>query len=134
MDDIKIVEDFLKEVPIFYLATVDGNQPKCRPIGFHLLKDQTLYFGVGTFKEVYQQMMNNPYVEICACKGGKFFRYYGKAVFENDDLIANEVLEKSPHLQKIYNKDTGHQLGIFHLENAKGELHIMSKLDSQYSF
>lgn len=74
MDDIRIVEKFLKEVPVFYLSTVDDKQPKCRPIGFHLLKDDKLYFGVGTFKNVYKQMQNNPYVEICACKNGEFLR------------------------------------------------------------
>lgn len=134
MNDIKIIEDFLSELPNFYLATTDGNQPKCRPIGFHLLKDDKIYFGVGTFKNVYKQMQENPYVEICACKDGKFLRYYGKAVFENDNVIADSVLEKSPSLKKVYNNETGHKLGIFHLENAKAELHIMSKLKETYSF
>lgn len=134
MNNIQIVEDFLNEAGTFYLATTDGNQPKCRPIGFHLLKDGKIYFGVGTFKDVYQQMQENPYVEICACKGGKFLRYYGKAVFENDDVIADGVLEKSPGLKKIYNQETGHQLGIYHLENAKAEFHVMSKLKETYCF
>ena len=134
MNDIKIIEDFLSEVPTFYLATTDGNQPKCRPIGFHLLKDDKIYFGVGTFKDVYKQMEANPYVEICACKGGKFLRYWGKAIFEDDDVIADSVFEKSPGLKKIYNNETGHRLGIFHLENAKAEFHIMSKLKETYSF
>ncbi len=134
MDNIKIVEDFLKEVPTFYLTTIDGNKPKCRPIGFHLLKNDKIYFGVGTFKDVYKQLQINPYVEICACQSGEFLRYYGKAIFESDDVIVDSVLEQSPNLKKIYNRDTGHKLGIFHLENAKAELHAMSKLKETYSF
>lgn len=66
--NIETVENFLKEVPIFYLTTVSNNKPKCRPIGFHMLKDGKLYFGVGTFKDVYKQLEINPYAEICACK------------------------------------------------------------------
>lgn len=124
---------FLKRSTYFFLTTVDGNKPKCRPIGFHLLKDEKIYFGVGTFKDVYRQMTENPYVEICACKGGKFIRYYGKAIFEDNDKIARSVLEKSPGLKKIYNEESGHQLGIFHLEDVKVEFHVMSKLIETYS-
>lgn len=134
MDNIQKIEDFLNETPTFYLTTVMDNKPKCRPIGFHLLKNNKIYFGVGTFKDVYQQMQENPYIEICACKGGKFLRYFGTAVFETDDTISKEVLDKSPGLKKIYNKDTGHQLGIFHIKNATAEIHVMSQIIEKYNF
>ena len=134
MDKITAVENFLREVPVFYLTTLNGTRPRCRPIGFHLLKDGKIYFGVGTFKEVYQQMQDSPYVEICACKGGQFLRYYGEAVFGTDNVIADSVLESSPSLKKIYNQETGYKLGIFHLENALAEFHEMSKLKETYSF
>lgn len=134
MDRIQIIDNFLSETSVFYLTTVDCDKPRCRPIGFHLLKDDKLYFGVGTFKDVYAQMQVNPNVEICASKGGKFLRYYGKAVFETNDIIANDILSRSPSLSKIYNDSTGHKLGIFHLENAIGEIHVMSKLVETYVF
>lgn len=130
---IETIENFLREVPTFYLATVSDNKPKCRPIGFHLLQNGKIYFGVGTFKDVYKQLEMNPYAEICACKGGKFLRYYGKVVFEDNDTIAEAVLEKSPGLTKLYNESSGHKLGIFHLEEAVAEFHVMSKLESSYS-
>lgn len=56
-------------------------------------------------------------------------RYYGKAVFENDNDIADTVLENSPGLKRIYNSETEHRLGFFHLENAIAEFHAMSKLE-----
>ena len=130
MRKIEEIENFLLETPVFYLATIDENRPKCRPIGFHLLRGAHIYFGVGTFKDVYKQLMKNPYAEICACKGARFLRYYGRAVFETDDAIAKAVLENSPNLQKIYNEQTGYRLGIFHLEEAKAEFHRMAELES----
>lgn len=130
---IETVENFLKEVPTFYLTTISDNRPKCRPIGFHMLQNGKIYFGVGTFKDVYKQLEKNPYAEICACKGGRFLRYYGKAVFEDNETIAEEVLERSPGLKNFYNEATGHKLGIFHLEEATAEFHVMSKLESYYS-
>lgn len=129
MEYLEQIETFLKGVPSFSLATISQNKPKCRPIGFHLLQDGRLYFGVGTFKEVYQQLQENPYAEICACYGGRFLRYYGRAVFETEDTIARSVLDASPNLRKIYNNETGHTLGIFHLEDATAEFHIMSKTE-----
>lgn len=72
MHHLEEIEAFLKEVPTFYLATVQDGRPKCRPIGFHLFQDGRIYFGVGTFKEVYKQLEKEPYAEICACKSGNF--------------------------------------------------------------
>ena len=82
MNELKKVEDYLKQVDYFSVATVDGDKPKCRPLAFHLFLNDRLYFGVGTFKDVYKQLVKNPNVEICACNGENFLRYYGEAEFE----------------------------------------------------
>ena len=74
------IDEFLNEAKVFFLATVDGDKPKNRPLGFHLLKDGKIYFGVGDFKDVYKQMRKNPYVEIVALVETDFLRYYGKVV------------------------------------------------------
>ncbi|MCH3955136.1 MAG: pyridoxamine 5'-phosphate oxidase family protein [Eubacterium sp.] len=80
----------------FFLNTIEDGKPKSRPISFHMLVDDTNYFGVGAMKEVYKQMQDNPWVEICGLLGhGKqFFRYYGKAVFEEDDRLSKLALEQ----------------------------------------
>ncbi len=131
-NSIQTVEDFLCNTPTFFLSTVDEDgRPKCRPIGYHELEDGRIYFGVGTFKDVYRQMEKNPYVEICACDGGKFLRYFGRAVFEEDYSRAQRVLDEKPGLKKVYEAN-GHKLGVFHLEEATAELHAMSKLVSSF--
>ncbi|MBF0580376.1 pyridoxamine 5'-phosphate oxidase family protein [Erysipelotrichaceae bacterium RD49] len=117
---------------MFYLATVNKGKPACRAIGFHELKEGKLYFGVGTFKDVYRQLQENPYAQICACHGAFFLRYSGRAVFEQEDAMEKTVFEKKPALAKIY-QDNGHHLGIFHLEEASVEIHVMSKLKSTFT-
>lgn len=113
------VNDFLTEAGVFYLATVDGNQPKLRPLGAHMEMDDKVLFGVGDFKNVYKQMLENPLVEIVACKqDGHWLRYTGKAVFETDAKYAEAMLDGAPHLRNIYNDETGHKLAMFHLEDA----------------
>lgn len=113
------VNDFLTEAGVFFLATVDGDQPKLRPLGAHMEMDDKVIFGVGDFKNVYKQMAANPKVEIVACKqDGHWMRYTGKAVFENDGKYAEAMLDGSPNLKKIYNEETGNKMMCFHLEDA----------------
>ena len=134
MNSIEKVNEFLAQAGTFYLTTTDGEKPKCRPIGFHMVNGDKLYFGVGEFKEVYKQMQINPNVEICAAVGKEFLRYYGKAVFESDYFIAEKVLANAPGLQKVYNEQTGNKLGIFHLENATAEFRTMSGIRESAQF
>jgi uncharacterized pyridoxamine 5'-phosphate oxidase family protein len=114
------LNDFLTDAGMFYLATADGNRPKVRPLGLHLAVNGKVVFGVGDFKDVYAQMSANPYVEIVAVgKDSHWLRFSGRAVFETDPKYEEMALEAIPHLRSIYNKETGHKLAMFHLEDAK---------------
>ncbi len=123
MNAIEQINAFLDENPVFYLATVSGDKPRCRPLGLHIFNDGTLYFGVGSFKDVYKQMVANPHVEITTTnKEGIWLRYSGKAVFEDSYDLAEAVIAASPMLASIYNEQTGRKLAMFHLEDAVAEL------------
>jgi len=125
------IGDFLKEAGVFFLATNDGDQPKLRPLGAFLDKDGRVIFGVGDFKDVYKQLLENPKCEIAACKkDGHWLRYTGKAVFETDSSYAEEMI-KTAHLEMIYNESTGNKLMAFHLEDAKAvDIAIMGEGES----
>ncbi len=113
------INDFLTEAGVFFLASVDGDQPKLRPLGAHFEMDGKVLFGIGDFKEVFKQLVSNPKTEIVACKpDGHWLRYTGKAVFETDPKYAEAALEAMPHLKSIYNEETGHKMMMFHLEDA----------------
>ena len=117
------VNGFLTEAGVFYLATVDGDQPKVRPLGAHLEMDGKVLFGVGDFKEVYKQLVANPKVEIaCAKPDGHWLRYTGKAVFETDPKYAAAMLDMMPQLKDIYNEQTGNKMMVFHLEDATARI------------
>ena len=78
------VHEFLNKAKVFYFLTTDGDQPKGRPFGFQMLVNDTLYFGCGTFKNVFKQLTKNPKVEILAVNGGEFLRYDGQAKVVKD--------------------------------------------------
>ncbi|MCR5743868.1 MAG: pyridoxamine 5'-phosphate oxidase family protein [Lachnospiraceae bacterium] len=113
------VNDYLSAAGVFFLATVDGDQPRLRPLGAHKEMDGKVLFGVGDFKAVYRQLCANPKCEIVACKNdGHWMRYTGRAVFETDEKYAQAMLDDAPHLRNIYNEQTGHKMAVFHLEDA----------------
>ena len=129
------IDEFINEAKVFYLATVDGDKPKIRPLGFHLLKDGKIYFGVGNQKEVFKQMTSNPNVEIVALVETDFLRYYGKAVFEETYDFADSIVKGNEFLESIYNDETGFKLAIFHLEEATAEIRdITGKILESYNF
>ncbi len=123
------IGDFITECGKFFLATVEGDKPHIRPLGAFLDIDGKIIFGVGNFKDVYKQMVANPYVEIVACKNdGHWLRYSGKVVWDFDPKYAEMFFEKIPHLRNIYNEKTNYKLMNFHLEEAKAlDIHIMGK-------
>ena len=125
------IGEFLKDAGVFFLATTDGDQPKLRPLGAFLDKDDKIIFGVGNFKSVYKQLCINPLCEIVACKkDGHWLRYTGKAVFETDPSYSEEII-KAAHLEMIYNETTGNKLMSFHLEDAKAvDIAIMGEGES----
>jgi uncharacterized pyridoxamine 5'-phosphate oxidase family protein len=133
MSDIEKVSEYLSNVDMFYFATVDGNKPKCRPLGFQILHEDKIYFGVGDFKEVYKQIKANPNVEIVASNGESILRYYGEAKFDNN----SEVLEKTwallKDLKSVYDEN-GWNMQLFYIDNATAEFRNMFSVDESYSF
>ncbi len=113
------IMDFLDHAGVFFLATVDSTgQPKVRPLGGRLEMDGKVLFGVGDFKDVYKQLVNEPRVEIAAMRDdGHWLRYTGKAGFETDPKYAAAMIAAA-NLEDIYNEKTGHKLAVFHLEDA----------------
>ena len=74
------VVNFLKEAEIYYLATVEGDQPRVRPFGTAHIFEGKLYIQTGKVKDVSKQIHANPKVEICAFKNGEWLRVAGELV------------------------------------------------------
>ena len=99
------VYQFLDEARTYYLATVEGDQPRCRPFGTALLYDGKLYIQTGKVKAVFKQIAANPKVEICAFNNGKWLRVAGKLVNDDSRDVKVAMLEKMPMLKKMYSAD-----------------------------
>ena len=111
------VEKFLKEAQTYYLATVEGNQPRVRPFGTAHIFEGKLYIQTGKVKDVSKQLHQNPKAEICAFKNGEWLRVSGKLI-EDDRIEARQsMLDAYPSLQKMYQADDGNT-EVFYFKDA----------------
>ena len=111
------IYDFLKEAETYYLATVEGDQPRVRPFGTVHVFDGKLYIQTGKVKEVSKQIHANPKVEVCAFKDGAWLRVAGELV-EDDRVEARQsMLDAYPSLQSMYKADDGNT-EVFYFQNA----------------
>ena len=133
MSDIQKVDELLTKAQVFYLATVDGDKPKVRPLGFHLLYEDKNYFGVGNHKDVYKQLEANQNVEIAAWDGEHFLRYYGVADLSGNDAVVEKAFELMPEIAEAY-KANNWEMGVFFLNDATAEFRNMFAIEESYEF
>jgi len=116
MAAIDEVCEFLKEVGTYYLATIDGDQPRVRPFGTAHIFEGKLYIQTGKSKDVAKQIAANPKFEICAFSN-KWIRVSGKLV-EDPRIEAQEsMLEAYPSLKSMYAAGDGNTV-VYYIEDG----------------
>ena len=99
------VYDFLKKCGTYYLATVEGDQPRVRPFGTVDIFEGRLYIQTGKSKDVSKQIQANGKVEICGFAGGKWLRVAGTLVRDDRVEAKRHMLEAYPSLQAMYSAE-----------------------------
>ncbi len=102
---MKEVYGFLKKCQTYFLATVDGDQPRVRPFGTIDLFEGRLYIQTGKVKDVSKQMQANPKIEICAFDGGQWLRVSATVVRDDRIEAKQHMLDAYPELQGMYKAD-----------------------------
>ena len=99
------VSKFLKDCGVFYIATIDGDKPRVRPFGVVNIFDDKLYILTGKSKKVSKQIHENPNVEICGFKNGKWIRVEGKLISDDRREAKESMLDANPELKNMYSAD-----------------------------
>ncbi|MDR0709936.1 MAG: pyridoxamine 5'-phosphate oxidase family protein [Spirochaetaceae bacterium] len=99
------VYEFLKKANTYYLATVEGDQPRVRPFGTVDIFDGKLYIQTGKAKDVSKQIKANPKIEICAFDDDKWIRVQAVAVEDDRREAKQHMLDAYPQLQDRYSAD-----------------------------
>ena len=111
------VEKFLREAQTYYLATMEGDQPRVRPFGTIHIFEGKLYIQTGKKKDVSKQLHRNPKAEICAFKNGEWLRVSGELVEDDRTEARQSMLDAYPSLQKMYSADDGNT-EVFYFKDA----------------
>ena len=112
------VYEFIKKCGTYYLATVEGDQPRVRPFGTVNIFEGKLYIQTGKIKPVSKQIDKDPKVELCCFDGSTWLRLSGTLV--NDDRLEPKVdmLEHYPELKAMYSA-TDDNTQVLYFKDAK---------------
>jgi uncharacterized pyridoxamine 5'-phosphate oxidase family protein len=101
------VYEFLKQCGSYFIATMDGDQPRVRAFGTVLIFENKLYIQTGKVKNVAKQIMKNPKIEICAVTDGKWVRVEAVAVEDGRAEAQEAMLDAYPQLKSRYSVNDG---------------------------
>ena len=120
------VYEFLKAAETYYLASIEGDQPRVRPFGTVHLFEGKLYIQTGKGKSVTEQIKANPKVEICAMKGDEWIRVAGTLVLD-DRLDAQEsMLNDYPSLRAMYTTGPNGNTTVYYFKDATATIYSFS--------
>lgn len=111
------VYEFLKACKTYYLATVEGDQPRVRPFGTVDIFEGRLYIQTGKDKPCFGQMAKNPKIEICAFNGAEWLRIEATAVDDDRVEPKEHLLDQYPHLKARYSPED-ENTAVLYLKDA----------------
>lgn len=128
MTNAEILE-FVKQNPVFYLATSDNNIPHVRAMMVCKADENGIIFNTKSFKDSYKELEDNPNVEMCFCNSKKDIqiRIFGKVKLINSIELKKEIVEKFPILQSLVNENGYDVIIPYCLKNWEAKVWDRSK-------
>ena len=130
---MKRVYEFLKSAGVYYLATMDGDQPRVRPFGTYNIFEEKLYIQTGKMKPCSKQLAANPKAEICAFKDGQWLRVAGELVEDDRVEARKSMLDAYPNLRAMYDENDGNTQ-VLYFKNAVATFSSFSAAPETYEF
>jgi uncharacterized pyridoxamine 5'-phosphate oxidase family protein len=120
------ITEFLRQCGIFYLATMDGEQPRVRPFGAVMEYEGKIYFCTNNTKPVYAQMLKNPMVEMSCSLENRWIRVSGRVMPDTRSEVKEAMLNEVPSLRNLYRVDDG-IFEVFYLAEGTGTIYEFGK-------
>ena len=130
---MKRVHDFLKAAGVYYLATIEGDQPRVRPFGTAHIFEDKLYIQTSKAKPVAKQLAANPKCEICAFKDGIWLRVSAELVEDDRVEARKSMLDEYTNLRAKYDENDGHTQ-VLYLKNATATFSSFTTEPETYQF
>ena len=117
---------FLKKAEVYYLATVEGDQPRVRPFGTIHEFEGRLYLQTGRVKPTSRQLAQNPKAELCAFSDGRWLRVSCELVLDDRLEAKKSMLDAYPSLRAMYSENDGNT-EVYYLKNATATFSAFGK-------
>ena len=130
---MKRVLEFLKNAEVYYLATVEGDQPRVRPLGTINEFEGKLYIQTGKVKPTSKQLAENSKAEICAFGDGAWIRVACELVEDDRFEARKSMLDAYPNLRGMYNENDGNTQ-VFYMKNATATFCAFGKVPEVVEF
>ncbi len=131
---MKEVLKFLRDSKVFYVATIDGEQPRVRPFSGISEFEGKLYMPTNNKKKVFAQMMKNPKVEISGMANGKWIRVEAEVVQDSRREAKAAMLDSyGEALTRMYSLDDG-IFEVVYLKNVTATISSFTEEPKVISF
>ena len=127
------VYEFLKAAGVYYLATMDGDQPRVRPFGTIDCYNDRLYIQTGRIKDVANQLKANPKIEISAMHAGRWIRLEAEAILDDNIEAQVHMLDNYPDLKAMYTPGDGNT-EVYYLQNVTAAICSFTNEPEVYQF
>lgn len=130
---MKEVQEFLKSAGVYYLATIDNNEPKVRPFATAEIFENHLYIQTGKNKDVFKQIEKNNKVEISTYKDGRWIRVKGNLIIDDRKEAKKDMLDKNPNLREMYDENDDNTI-VLYFENATAVIYSFVEPPREINF
>ena len=120
------VYEFLKNCGTFFIATIDGDQPRVRAFGVVNIFEDKLYVQTGKIKNVSKQIQANPKVEISATLDWKWIRISWELVRDDRVEPKKAMLDRYPELRGMYDEND-HNTEVLYFKNATATIYSFTE-------
>jgi uncharacterized pyridoxamine 5'-phosphate oxidase family protein len=117
---------YLKECKTFYIATSEGDQPRVRPFGAITEFEGNIYLVTNNSKKVYQQLLQNPKLEISGTNKDSWIRLEATAVRDDRKAAREKMLTDVPSLSGMYTA-TDERMEVLYLKDATATICYFTK-------
>lgn len=120
------VLEFLKKCGVYYLATVEWDQPRVRPFGTVNIFEWKLYIQTWKSKNVSKQIQANPKVELCGFVDWEWIRVEWELVRDDRIEPKKDMLDNYSELRWMYDENDDNT-EVLYFKNAVATIYSFTK-------
>lgn len=120
------VLEFLRKCWVYYLATVEWDQPRVRPFGTINIFEDKLYIQTWKSKDVSKQIQANPKVEISWFLEWRWIRISWELVRDDRIEPKKSMLDNYPELRGMYDENDDNT-EVLYFKNAVATIYSFTE-------